>query len=108
MTTVSQLTAPLYPLRDFLKTPADIATTFKRVRKIGYENVELYDIGLIEASEMKRLLDEAGLLAVGHHTSMRTLRDNLDGLIQDLHTWGSRYTAVAYLPAAERQDAAAW
>ncbi|MEI7435426.1 MAG: sugar phosphate isomerase/epimerase [bacterium] len=108
MTKASQLTAQLYSLRDFLKMPADIEVTLKRVRKIGYENVQLSGIGPIEPAELKRLLDQAGLLAVGHHTSLQTLRDNLAGLIKDLQLWGCRYTAVAYLGAEERQNGAAW
>ena len=39
---------------------------------------------------------------------MQKLRDDLNGLIRDLHICGTRYTAVAYLGAEERRDAAAW
>ena len=104
----AQLTAQLYTLRDFTKTPADMASTFRRVRKIGYENVQLSGLGPIEAAELRLLLDDAGVRAVGHHTGIQRLRDDLAGLVRDLQTWGVHYTAVASLALEERLDAAAW
>ena len=33
--------AQLYTLRDFLKTPADVAKTMARLKKIGYDAAEV-------------------------------------------------------------------
>ena len=37
----SQIAVQLWTLRNFLKTPADVVETFRKVRKIGYEAIEL-------------------------------------------------------------------
>ena len=49
----SQIAAQLYTLRDFTKTPADIASTMKKVKEIGYDAVQCSALGPIEASELK-------------------------------------------------------
>ncbi|MBD3265201.1 twin-arginine translocation signal domain-containing protein, partial [bacterium] len=35
----------LYTIRDYLKTPQDIAKTLEKVSKIGYRNIELASVG---------------------------------------------------------------
>ena len=37
----SQLAAQLYTLRDFLKTPDDVAGSLEKVKKIGYDGIEV-------------------------------------------------------------------
>ena len=44
----TQIGAQLYTLRDFLKTPADIAKTLARVKKLGYDAVQVSGFGPID------------------------------------------------------------
>jgi len=37
---IHQIAAQLYTVRDFLKTPAEIEKTLKKIRAIGYEAVQ--------------------------------------------------------------------
>jgi len=53
MTKDSRVAARLYTARDFTKTPAEIATTLKKVKKLGYNAVQLSTFGLIEPIELK-------------------------------------------------------
>ena len=52
------LAAQLYTLRDFTKTPADMATTFKKLKTIGYEAVQVSAIGPIAKPDLRKLLDD--------------------------------------------------
>ena len=40
--------AQLYTLREYTKTPADIAKTFARVKKMGYNGVQCSALGPID------------------------------------------------------------
>ena len=57
---VSPIAAQLYTLREFTKTPPDIAATLKRVRKIGYESVQLSALGKIDAGELANSPNRTG------------------------------------------------
>ena len=44
----TQLAAQLYTVREFTKTPADIAQTVKKVKQLDYEAVQCSALGTIE------------------------------------------------------------
>jgi len=104
----SQLAAQLYTLRDHLKTPADIAQTLVRVRKIGYTLVQVSGLPPIDGKELRRMLDDAGLRAIGAHIGIERFRTDFDNQVKFLHDVGSSYAAIPWLPAEERKDAAGW
>ena len=49
----SVIAAQLYTLRDYTKTPADIAQTLKKVKALGYDAVQLSALGPIDPVELK-------------------------------------------------------
>ena len=51
----SVIGAQLYTLRDFLKTPDDMRTTFGRVREMGYDCVQCSALGPIEAASLPQV-----------------------------------------------------
>ena len=57
-----QIAAQLYTLREFLKTPEDIAISLKKVKKIGFDAVQVSGLGPIDAAELKKILDGEGLI----------------------------------------------
>lgn len=102
------LVAQLFTLREHLRTPEEIAKTLKRVRKIGYPAVQISGMGPIDPVELKALLDDADLLAVGAHIPLAQMQENLPDVIQRLKTWDCPYVAIPSLNAAEYPTAAAW
>ena len=90
--------AQLYTLRDFLKTPADIAATLKRVAAIGYRAVQLSALGPIETGELKRILDGEGLVACANHTYWEQLRDEPEKVLEEHAQLECRYTAIPIPP----------
>ena len=65
----------LWTLRAHLKTPADVAQSFARVREIGYEHVQLSGLGPIPTAEVKRLAADAGLGICATHEEGREIVD---------------------------------
>ena len=66
----SKIGAQLYTLRDYTKTPNDIAQTLKKVREMGYEIVQVSALGPIDQKELKKILDGEGLYACSTHTEI--------------------------------------
>jgi len=91
---VSKLAVQFYTLRDFTKTPADIASTLKRVKQIGYDAVQVSAIGKIEPKELAKILTGEGLKCVATHGGLDRFRDETAAVIEEHQLWGCKYTAV--------------
>ena len=105
--TVSSIAAQLYTLRDFTKTPSDIASTLRRLRKIGYEAVQLSALGKIEPAELAKMLKEEGLACCATHVSMDRMQNDTAAVIEEHRLWNCAYTALgAFVP--KTADASEW
>lgn len=78
--TKSKIGAQLYTLRDYTKTPADIAQILKKVRKIGYEVVQISAIGPIDIKELRKILDGEGLYPCSTHTGYERLLKEIENM----------------------------
>ncbi|MFC0215958.1 sugar phosphate isomerase/epimerase family protein [Paenibacillus chartarius] len=92
----------LYTLRN--ETATDFAGTLRRVAEIGYEGVEFAGYGGLAPQELKALLAELNLKAVGSHVSLARLKDNLDEEIEMNLAIGNKYVICPYLVEADRQE----
>lgn len=94
----SVIAAQLYTVREFTKTPEDIAKTMKKVREIGYKAVQLSALGPIDVNELKKILDAEGLTACASHVSLEEARNQTDRVIEEHKILGCKYVAIAALP----------
>jgi sugar phosphate isomerase/epimerase len=99
------LAAQLYTLRDYLKTPADIAVTLPRVAALGYRAVQLSALGPIPVRELKEILDGCGLAVCATHESFERLRDDLDTVAEEHALLGCGYVAIGGIPVSYRNAA---
>jgi len=96
----SQLAAQLYTLRDFTKTPSDIAQTMKKVKQLGYDAVQCSALGPIDPHELKEIVDGEGLTICATHTSYERMRDEPQAVIDEHQLWGCKHAAIG--------DSAVW
>lgn len=105
----TQIAAQLYTLRDFCKTPADIARSLKRVAEIGYGAVQASALGPIETKELRKILDDNGLACCATHKPLEKLRDETQKQLDDHAVLGCKYTAIGgYFPKAEEFTVEHW
>lgn len=93
---IKQVAAQLYTLREYCKTPADVAATMKKVRQIGYQAVQVSGMGPIEEKELKKLLDGEGLVCAVTHEPTDRILDETDKVIERLKKLGCQYTAIPH------------
>lgn len=97
----------IYSIRDIYF--ADKANTLKEVKKLGYDAVEMFGGMDTPAEEMKKMLDDAGLVCCGYHTQIGWLDDeNFDKTIEYNKTIGNKYIIVPALPAEMINSTEAW
>jgi sugar phosphate isomerase/epimerase len=104
-----QLAAQMYTLREFTKTPADIARSLGRVKQMGYNAVQLSALGPIDPNELARILKNEGLTCVATHTSLQRMQSEPQKIVEELELWGCELTAIGgFFPKAEDFTLATW
>lgn len=92
------LTAQLYSVREFLKTPEDIEASFRKIRDAGYRVVQLSGLGPIDPRRLKDIADGLGLEIATTHYNLDQLSTELDSIIADHKLWGARYVGIGAMP----------
>lgn len=103
---IEQVAVQLFTLRDYLKTPADIATTLKKVRAIGYQAVQISGMGPIDEADLVRILDGEGLTCCATHEPGNVILEETGKVIERLQKLGCHYTAYPYPAGIDFQDPA--
>jgi len=98
----TMIAAQLYTIRDFMKTPADIAASMKKVREIGYEAVQLSGHGPIDPVELKKITDGEGIKICATHTPYDRMRDDPQSVIDEHKLYECEYAGIGGLPQDRR------
>ena len=93
-----------YTLRDYCKTPLEIARTLNRVKKIGYDAIEVAGFGPVGFKELAKILDGEGLTCCGTHTPFEKLLADPERVIEDHALIQAKNTAPGIMPNAYRAD----
>ena len=87
----------------------DLPGTIAAVAKMGYKGVEFAGYYDRSAGQLRKMLDDNGLVCCGTHTGMDTLLgDNLARTIEFNRTLGNKYLVVPGLPEKYRKSHQAW
>lgn len=91
--------AQLYTLREFMKTPDDIAASLKKVHDIGFKTVQVSGIGPIDwEHELAGLLRENDLRCVATHVPLDRMLHDTDRLVAEHKAIGSPIMGVGMMP----------
>ena len=92
----SQLAAQLYTVRDFLKTPDDVAGSLEKIKKIGYDAVQLSGLGPIDEELLVRYAKDNGLVICATHEGSAKIFDEIDSVIERLKKLSCKHTAYPH------------
>ena len=93
---INQVVAQLYSVRDYLKTPDDIKKSLRRIRKIGYEAVQLSGLGPIADDELAKMLADEGLNACSTHEPGTMLLEEPERVVEKMDRLGCSSVAYPY------------
>lgn len=92
----------LYSVRDDLEK--DFEGTLRKVKAMGYEGVEFAGLYGHKPAEVKKLLDEIGLIPVSAHVPFVDLMADPEGMVNDYAEIGCKYIAIPYLTPEYRPN----
>ena len=88
--------AQFYTLRNFCKTPEDLALSLRKVADIGYTTIQLSATCDFDAQWMKEQLAMNGLTCVLTHTAPAKLQEDLKTVCDDHKTFGCPNIGLGY------------
>ena len=104
--TDSVIGAQMYTLRDHLQTPADIARTCGRVKKMGYEAGQVSAFWPIETDELVRILEGEGLACAATHVSLDLMQD-VEACLAYHEALGCKFAALGGVAELSQQPSPA-
>ena len=93
----------LYSVRNECK--ADFHGTVEQVAKIGYQGVEFAGYWGLSAKEVRKMIDDNGLVTCGTHTQFADLQpDKIDATIEFNQTIGNKFIICPYMTGKTRAE----
>ncbi|RLD11757.1 MAG: sugar phosphate isomerase/epimerase [Chlamydiae bacterium] len=92
----TKIAVTLFNLRDYCQTAEDLDKTFARLKKIGYQAVQISCIGPIDPVEVKQLLDKHQMYCCATHEGLAGLRNDFDEIVAKMKLWECEFTALGY------------
>jgi len=97
----------LYSIRDACKE--NFPEVLEKVARMGYDGVEFAGYHNLEATELKKILDDNGLKVAGTHTGIQTvLGEEFDKTVEYNKALGNPFLIVPWLPDEYTESLAAW
>ena len=96
----------LFTLREDLSK--DFTGTLRRVAELGYEGVEFAGYGGLSAEDLKDLLQELNLKAIGAHVSLTNMKADLNKEIEYLQAINAPYLICPHITEDARHTPEAW
>ncbi len=93
-----KLGAQFYTLREKNKTPEGLYNSFKEVKKIGYQVVQMSAICQIEAERLKSFSDEFELPITCTHSAFDRIVNDTDAIIKEHITYGCPVIGIGSMP----------
>lgn len=93
-----------YTVRDFLKTRDDIARSFEKIRKIGYECLEATSSDAISPAELVQILKDNDLKAVSTHSGWDAVEKDISKVIEVTKLLGSDNLVISSIPEPFRTE----
>lgn len=95
----------VYGLRDLLEnTPENFRNVMEKVKEIGFDGVELAGLYGIAPEEIKKILDEVGLVPISAHVPLVDMMADAEGVAETYAKIGVQYIAIPYLPDEYRPN----
>ncbi|MFK3960746.1 sugar phosphate isomerase/epimerase family protein [Pseudalkalibacillus hwajinpoensis] len=92
----------MYTLRE--ESEEDFVGTLKKVANIGYQAVEFAGYYDMSAKDLKKVLDDLGLMAASSHIPLDTLKEDLSSVIAYQHEIGSTKLVCPFIAPEMRTE----
>lgn len=91
------ITAQMFSFRNYIKTPAGVRDTFRRLKQMGYDAIQLSgSIAPMPTADLAAMLRDEGLTAPTSHSFAKTIVEEPEKEAERLLELGCRHTAYPF------------
>ena len=90
---INQVAAQLYTVRDSIQTAQGFLESVRKVRKIGYQAVQLSGLGPIPEADVATMLADEGLVCCSTHENSQQMLDEPAAIAERVKKYGCTSTA---------------
>lgn len=103
-----RVAAQMYGFHEFTRVPEDMLKTIKRVKKMGYDYIQISGFGPIEPEELMKMCEGEGVQPIGAHIGLSFFREDEKAVLAKCQIWGINYVAIPWLNRADFKTLAEW
>ena len=92
----NEIAVTLYTVRNFCQNEKDLFDTLKKIKKIGYNAIQISSIGSINTKDVKKICDDIGLVICATHEPNDEIINNTEKVIEKLNILDCNLTALPY------------
>lgn len=102
-----KLGAQLFSLRNYLKDPAGLRDTMKKLKEMGYECVQLSGAAPMSAEDISSIVKDLNMPIVNTHSPLDRIINDTENLINEHKMFGCNEIGLGYLTPEQRSSKAA-
>lgn len=103
----SQIGAQIYSFREFIKTKKDVMHTFRKLRDMGYEGLQLSpSVAPMPEHELLKIMEDSGLAVFSSHESSDRIVNRTDEVIEHMRKLNCTHVGYPYpakMPENEKE-----
>ncbi len=99
-----RLGAQLYTIRDFTRTPEDITASLRKIKALGFDDIQISGFGPMDPQALADLVHELGLYVCCTHSPFDRMQNDLDQLIYEHKLMGCDTIGLGMMPPKYRRS----
>lgn len=90
----SVLAAQLFTCRNFTQDIGGVEDTFKKVKAIGYQAVQVSGFGPVDPKQVAKLAKDIGVTICATHMDWELFQQDIDAVIETHKLWNCKHSAI--------------
>ena len=92
----NEIAVTLYTVRNFCQNEKDLFDSLNKIKKIGYNAIQVSSIGPIDPKNVKKMCDDIGLIICATHEPNNEIINHTEKVIEKLNILDCNFTALPY------------
>lgn len=99
-----KLAAQMFTVRDYTGSEKEVAETVRRLKKIGYDAVQISGLQYYDPKSLHAVLEDNDMTVCVTHTPLARILEETDTVIEEHRLLGAKYIGIGWFPLPQSID----